>query len=356
MCTVIAMPTSSVIYLTISKYLYVDRTFDDVESNMRFTKSDGVMSAEGILDNPALYLPRHGEDGNKVIQIKVPTPLNESVEVKLELDGNQKKIRKLTKKLREIEAIEAKAASGEDLSKDQTSKLATKKDVTASISILAAEDEQGKPETDKVSGPKTAKIALKDLQLAAEDATILANEYIDLTIKYPTKMRTVIFHTRRILKSELNKYQLMEECVASKTIEDLRELVTKVSKYLKDPSLFHFDKAKAQKEKDAMERKKREEGKRKAYEARMMRKAKREGKADLEFYLRQGAQLPTVEEVQDLKKRPKDEQMSLWKSQDHSQHCMAFHMDECKRDRTCAFLHADARGVNAFAESDEVAG
>ena len=315
------------------------------------------MSAEGILDNPALYLPRHGEDGNKEVQIQVPTPLNENALKEVKLDENQKKIRKLTKKIREIEAIEAKAASGEDLTKDQTSKLATKKNVEDSISLIApAEDTHGNAKIDKVSGPKTTKIALRDLQLAAEDATILANEYIDLTIKYPTKMRTVIFHTRRILKNELNKYQLMEECVASKTIEDLRDILAKVSKYKKDPASFHFDKAKAQKDKDAIERKKREEGKRKAYEARMMRKAKREGKADLEFYLRQGAQLPTVGEVQDLKKQPKDEQMRRWKSQEHSQHCMAFHLDECKRDRTCAFLHTDAKGLNAFAESDEVAG
>jgi hypothetical protein len=148
------------------------------------------MSAEGILDNPALYLPRHGEDGNKEVQIQVPTPLNENALKEVKLDENQKKIRKLTKKIREIEAIEAKAASGEDLTKDQTSKLATKKNVEDSISLIApAEDTHGNAKIDKVSGPKTTKIALRDLQLAAEDATILANEYIDLTIKYPTKMQ-----------------------------------------------------------------------------------------------------------------------------------------------------------------------
>ena len=151
------------------------------------------MSAEGILDNPALYLPRHGEDGNKEVQIQVPTPLNENALKEVKLDENQKKIRKLTKKIREIEAIEAKAASGEDLTKDQTSKLATKKNVEDSISLIApAEDTHGNAKIDKVSGPKTTKIALRDLQLAAEDATILANEYIDLTIKYPTKMQILI--------------------------------------------------------------------------------------------------------------------------------------------------------------------
>jgi hypothetical protein len=77
---------------------------------------------------------------------------------------------------------------------------------------------------------------------------------------------------------------------------------------------------------------------------------------DLEFYLRQGAQIPTDEEITVLKKLQKDEQMQKWKAQDHSQHCMAFHLEGCKRDRTCAFLHTDARGLNTFAENDEVAG
>ena len=32
-------------------------TYQDIQNNLEFTKADGVMSAEGILDNPALFLP-----------------------------------------------------------------------------------------------------------------------------------------------------------------------------------------------------------------------------------------------------------------------------------------------------------
>jgi hypothetical protein len=150
----------------------------------------------------------------------------------------------------------------------------------------------------------------------------------------------------------------MEDCIASKSIADLRIVISKISTYERDPSKFHFDKEKAQREKEAMERKKREEGKRKAYEARMIRKAKREGKTDLEYYLRQGSQVPTVEEIERLKSLSKEMQLQKWKDNDHSQHCMAFHLEEggCKRDRACAFLHVDAKGANSFAEVDEVAG
>ena len=102
-------------------------------------------------------------------------------------------------------------------------------------------------------------------------------------------------------------------------------------------------------------RKKQEEGKRKNFEARMIRKAKREGK-DLEFYLRQGAAVPTLETIKELKKLGREEQMKLWKDREHSQHCLAFHLGDCPRGRGCAFLHVASKTTTTFEESDEVAG
>lgn len=328
-------------------------TYDDVLSNMRFTKADGIMSAEGILDDPALFLPRHGEDEGKCIEIKAPSELKNIEDMK---DPVQKKRRKWLKKLREIEAIEAKVETGEQMTKEQLEKMKSKDAVKKSLAQLSLTVDGDMNQSNKESQPKVSLVKLKDLKISASDATNLAHEYLDLAEKYPTKMRTIIFHTRRILKKELTKYQLMEDCIASKTINDLREIVTKVSKYTLTPSLFTFDREKARKEKEALERKKREEGKRKAYEARMIRKAKREGKSDLEYYLRQGAQVPSADEIEILKKLSKEDQLKRWIENDHSQHCLAFHLDCCKRDRGCAFLHADAKGVNTFSESDEVAG
>ena len=89
----------------------------------------------------------------------------------------------------------------------------------------------------------------------------------------------------------------------------------------------------------------------------MIRKAKREGKSDLEFYLRQGAVVPSVETVKELMALSREEQMKLWKEREHSQHCMSFHLNgECPRGRGCAFLHVASTGQNTFVESDEVAG
>jgi hypothetical protein len=116
-----------------------------------------------------------------------------------------------------------------------------------------------------------------------------------------------------------------------------------------------FDSERAKQEKDALERKRREEGKRKAYEERMIRKAKREGKSDLNFYLKIGAELPTREHLDKFRAMPREKAIRLWKEQ-HSQHCLSFHLDSCERGRSCAFLHIEIAGTNSFVEKDEVAG
>lgn len=50
----------------------------------------------------------------------------------------------------------------------------------------------------------------------------LALEYIDLVEKYPVKMKSVIFHVRRICRVEFTEYQLIEECMVAKCVEDVR--------------------------------------------------------------------------------------------------------------------------------------
>ena len=193
--------------------------------------------------------------------------------------------------------------------------------------------------------------------MAADDKLNLAHEYLDLATKYPVKIRSVVFHIRRMLKDLLAQYQLLEPCVAAENIDQLRIILRKMETYQKHPESFIFDKEKEKAQKEALERKKREEGKRKAYEARMMRKAKREGREDLQYYLHQGAEVPTEELVQKLRQMSREDSLPIWK-ENHSQHCLAFHLDPkgCSRGRGCAFLHVDVLTSNTFNEQDEVAG
>ena len=316
-------------------------TYDDVVTNLESTKADGIMSAEGILDNPALFLPRLGdrdESSDKSVSVKGGSVFSE-----------WPRKEKILNKLNKIEKIKSKLKDGKELSAKEEKKLrkATK---------LQSKLERIDQDAIKKSGSLAlSSEKLGDLFDSSDDKVALALEYIQLARQYPATLRTVIFHTRRILKTELTSYQLMEECLSCKSIDAVQLLVQKIHHYKENPGSFQFDVEKAKKEKAALERKKQEEGKRKNFEARMIRKAKREGK-DLEFYLRQGAAVPTLETIKELKKLGREEQMKLWKDREHSQHCLAFHLGDCPRGRGCAFLHAASKTTTTFEESDEVAG
>jgi len=331
-------------------------TYDDVCKNLQLTQADGVMSAEGILDNPALYLPRYHDRNQDTIQVH-SIELSSSATSSLVSgplvgqDLKEKLVRKLGKKLREIEALE-KSKAGVKLSAEEEMKVSKKKELQDSLHQLSS------PSIRCSQRFTTTVCSLNDLESSAQDKINLAMEYLSLVQLYPVKLRSIIFHIRRMLKLELNQYQLMEECVASSNIDQIFSLLEKMNQYKKNPLSFKYDVEKAKREADALEKKRREEGKRKDYEARMIRKAKREGKEDLEFYLRQGTCVPTWNEIQYLKSLQRDEQLQSWKLNNHSQHCMAYHLNQggCERDRACCFLHVDARRENSFVEGDELAG
>ena len=225
-------------------------TCQDAKNNLKFTNADGVMSAEGILDNPSLF--EHFNDDS---------------------------------------------------------------------------DESGDDRNHK-----------KHFDLAME--------YLDLVDQHPVPLKSVVFHVRRICKDEFAKFQLLEDCLDCTTVSEVRSVVSQGLSYIEHNS-FVFDPYKEKRRKELLAKKKHEEGKRKAYEQRMIRKAKREGK-DLNYYLNIGAKNPTQEIIESLKSMKKEEAFEIWK-RDHSQHCYSFHFDEggCKRDRTCAFLHADVTVAEA---------
>ena len=143
---------------------------------------------------------------------------------------------------------------------------------------------------------------------------------------------------------------------------------------------FVYDPEKEKRAKEAAERKKREEGKRKAYEQRMVkqnmvekeksfgscdliffmlvacflkvRKAKREGLDPQHFLSAAALKPPSVADVAAVRASGDEQaQLAAWRSR-FPQHCFAYHLGAlqpngtggCARDRTCAFLHCDAVG------------
>jgi tRNA-dihydrouridine synthase 1 len=336
-------------------------TYDDVVKNLELTKADGLMSAEGILDNPALFIGRLGDrssdaDGGKLVEVKGGKIFDD--------DGTSihAKRQQLMKKLHKIEHIERKEP--QNLTLKEQKKLSKKSKLIKKIAKLSGSTPSSENVDDTLSPISSSTststfVPLRDLFDAADNKVTIALEYIRLVRRYPTTIRTVIFHTRRILKDELKTYQLMEDCLQCSSIDEVEILAKKIQDYQQNPNSFQFDQQKAKAEKEAIERKRIEEGKRKEFEARMIRKAKREGKtgSDLEYYLRVGTTVPTIETVSVLRSLSKEEQLKLWKDHDHSQHCMTFHLEgDCSRGRRCAFLHVPSQTQTTFVESDEVAG
>ncbi|MGK3739570.1 MAG: tRNA-dihydrouridine synthase 1 [Bacillariaceae sp.] len=359
------------------------KTYDDVVKNLELTKADGIMSAEGILDNPALYLPRFGSREEDSIEKNDSSSISE-----IEVKGGKvfkewPKRKKLIKKLKKIASIEAKIEKeGEGvLTEKERKKLSEKEGLVVKLK--------------KCSTKGSTNVSLSELYETSDDKVQLALEYICLVRQYPTILRTVIFHTRRILKDELKTYQLMGGCLACSSVDKVESVILKIKQYRENPGSFQFDVESAKKESEALERKRIEEGKRKEYEARMIRKAKREKREDLEYCksvtcmnrldliflayphtlnndstrllspliiisfsdLRQGAVVPTKDTVQEMKTLSKEKQLQLWKDRNHSQHCMPFHLlGDCKRGKGCAFMHVTSQTKNTFEERDEVAG
>lgn len=335
-------------------------TYDDVVQNLALTAADGLMSAEGILDNPALFLPQWGDEDDLSARVPVIIPQTSSSASAFHANNKQdedastkKKERKLNKKLREICRLEAKLEKEGKLTEEETKKLSKKASIQKDLAALLPVQNgvASSPE------PQPAEIALSEVHKAANNKLVLAHQYLDLATKYPVKIRSVVFHTRRMLKDLLGQHQLLEACLAATNIAEIRQILHKIEGYRANPASFVFDKEKEKAQKEALERKKREEGKRKAFEARMIRKAKREGREDLQYYLHQGAAVPPKDLVQELRQMPREKALVVWK-ENHAQHCLAFHLDPkgCTRGRACAFLHVDVLTSNCFNEQDEVAG
>ena len=277
----------------------------------------------------------------------------------------RKKKRKIEKKLQKIQQLEVKLRCGEELLEEQSLKLKSKSKLEAKLAILNCDTATSLGDTSTTTSTNnetttTTTITLRELTAWANNKVNLANEYLSLAQQYPPSIRTVIFHIRRMLRDELMRYQLLDDCVAAPTLGDVQRIVDQVAAYQKHPSTFSYDRQKAAREKEALAKKKHEEGKRKRFEERMIRKAKREGREDVEFYLRVGTVLPTPSIIAKLKTMNHEDQLRDWKVHQFSQHCMDYHLlGTCQRDRKCAFLHVDLQqqgGNNSFVESEEVAG
>ena len=150
------------------------------------------------------------------------------------------------------------------------------------------------------------------------------------------------FHCRRIAKAPLEAYDALDDLVDGPDAAAARRVLERVRRYVQGEETFSPDAArKARAEARRKQRATTREA-RKRFEERMIRKAKREGKP-LDFYVKQGAEKPTRADLERLKAiGDEKKRLAEWNAR-HKQHCLKFHLGTCERGDACAFIH-DAVG------------
>ena len=193
----------------------------------------------------------------------------------------------------------------------------------------------------------------------------LAFEYLELTEVHPAPISCVTFHLRRLCKQQLTQYELLAPLLAATSRQGAQRVMQRCAEFASGRASFKAGappfvadppEAKAlaaamaahpglsAEDAEAAARtvaRAASERKRRAFEARMAKKARAEGKPDGHYY-EVGLTPPSREELLRLRDLSESEQVSRWKLQ-FGRHCREHYLEgRCPWEldpRGCGFLH-----------------
>ncbi|CAE7277969.1 Dus1l [Symbiodinium pilosum] len=218
------------------------KSWADVAANLELTQADGVMSAEGMLDDPCLFsgASRGAHDSKRAL-------------------------RKVDKKLRQVQNLIDKQAAGAKLNAEEQLKVATKKQLRKERKILLSHSQDAGEDVQPTPVP--------------EDGLAKARLYLDYVSKHlpAPPLSTLIFHCRRMAKAELTEFQLLEDFKSAKSLEEMCGFLSKAEDFKRAPGSFKVSKEKEQRDRELRAQQEYERECRRKYEQRMARKAARLG-------------------------------------------------------------------------------
>lgn len=218
------------------------KSWSDVVANLQLTGADGVMSAEGMLDDPCLFA---GECKTGTLE---------------------KELRKIEKKMRQVQNLLQRKATGAVLSSQEEEKVGRRKELKQERKgLLERVAKQNQRKTERMEVPK--------------DGLAKARQYLAFVKKYPPSppLSTLIFHCRRMAKSELTTYQLLEDFKAASSLSEVQRMLSKAEGYRDAPGTFQASKEKEEEDRQLRAQQAYEMDCRRKYEQRMARKAARLG-------------------------------------------------------------------------------
>ena len=295
------------------------RDASELLASLELTGADGVMSAEGALDDPAIF-------GRAIA-------------------AAHEERRQLKKQIRSAKAMRAeKRSTGRKLSPEEKALLAGRKAARARLLQLnqLPTSDGG---SDGESGGSSATIPSSPLDLA--------EQYLELVRAHPPPggrdalMTHTIFHLRRLARALLTKYELLPSLMACTSLEAAADVVCRCRAYESGELTFEPG-AEAERKvlEDGEARAAANSARRAEFVERMTAKARKDGKPD-DFYLRVGREPPTAADVAAARRIGEKDSKALtrWWRERFGQHCQGFYLDgACPHladARGCGFLHAE---------------